>query len=199
MKNIISLILIIAAVWIFWGYTSPIYEEAGALREVRTDYQAKLAQANEFRQKYENLTAQYQSFSENDLTRLSRLVPETVDSVRLVMEVSDIAARQGLSIKNIKINESTKDTQGAINAPATPSATGDLTPVVASGSAGPSFNSVDLNFSITGDYEQFIAFLKDLEKGLRILDVTEIKFAPATGATTDNYDFNLGLRAYWLK
>ena len=197
MKNIISLILIAAAVWIFWSYTDPIYKEAGGLKEVKADYKTKLAQANEFRQKYENLAVEYQSFSEADLTRLSRLVPVTVDTVRLVMDVNDIAAKQGLLIKNIKISEPTKETNEK-NSP-TPGA--GLTPeVVRLGPADQGFNSIDLSFSVTGNYEQFVAFLQDLEMGLRILDVTEIKFGGAAdSAKVDSYDFNLGLRAYWLK
>lgn len=205
MKNTISLILIAAAVWIFWSYTDPIYKEADGLKEVRADYKTKLAQANEFRQKYENLAVEYQNFSEANLTRLSRLVPETVDTVRLVMDVNDIAAKQGLLIKNIKISEQTKETDKKDNlpnlppVPAPPSA--GLTPeVIRLGAADQGFNSIDLNFSVTGSYEQFVAFLQDLERDLRILDVTEIKFAVVTDPIKGNsYDFNLGLRAYWLK
>ncbi len=195
MKNIISLILIAAAVWIFWSYTDPIYKEANGLKEVRADYQAKLEQANEFRQKYENLALAYQSFSEADVIRLSRLVPDTVDTVRLVMDVSDIAAKQGLLIKNIKISEPTK-----IGVPvAAPSAEG-LTPGAIRIGTNQDFNSIDLSFSVTGSYERFVAFLQDLEKSLRILDVTEIKFATPTNSVKGNsYDFGIGLRAYWLK
>jgi len=175
MKNIIPFILIAAAIWIFWGYTRPTYEEAGELREVRINYENKLAQANEFRQKYENLATEYQSFSETDLANLSRLVPDKVDAIRLVIEVSDIAARKGLLIEDIAVSES-ENTKTELD-----------------------FNSVDLSFSVTGSYERFIAFLQDLEKSLRILDVTEIKFATADMASGNNYDFGLGLRAYWLK
>ena len=204
MKNIISLILIAAAVWIFWSYTDPIYKEAGGLKEVRADYQAKLAQANEFRQKYENLALAYQSFSVADVIRLSRLVPDTVDTVRLVMDVSDIAAKQGLLIKNIKISEPTKETKKNDNSPigapvAAPLAEG-LTPGAIRIGTNQEFNSIDLSFSVTGSYERFVAFLQDLEKSLRILDVTEIKFtAPTDSVKGNSYDFGIGLKAYWLK
>ena len=175
MKNIIPFILIAAAIWIFWGYTRPTYEEAGEQREIRINYENKLAQANEFRQKYENLATEYQSFSETDLANLSRLVPDKADAIRLVIEVSDIAARKGLLIEDIAVSES-ENTKTELD-----------------------FNSVDLSFSVTGSYEWFIAFLQDLEKSLRILDVTEIKFATADMSSGNNYDFGLGLRAYWLK
>ncbi len=198
MKNIISLILIGAAVWIFWGYSNPIYKETKGLREIRVDYKSKLAQANEFRQKYEELVAKYQSFPAADIARLSRLVPETVDTVRLVMDVNNIAVKQGLLIKNIKISELAKQNSSVPTA-LPPAAS--LTPEVARiGGADQGFNSVELNFSVTGSYERFVAFLQDLEKSLRILDVTTIKFATASdSAKGDNYDFSLSLKAYWLK
>lgn len=202
MKNIISLILIAAAVWIFWSYTDPIYKEANELKVIRTDYQAKLAQANEFRQKYENLAVAYQSFSEADIIRLSRLVPDTVDTVRLVMDVSDIAAKQGLLIKNIKISEPIKDAKENVSSlPITASPTADLAPgAIRLGTAKQDFNSIDLGFSVTGSYERFVAFLQDLEQSLRILDVTEIRFSnPIDSVKGAIYDFTVGLRAYWLK
>lgn len=180
MKNIIPLILIAAAVWIFWGYTSVIYKEAGGLREVRTDYENKLAQANEFQRKYEGLVSAYQSFSEADLTHLSRLAPDKMDAIRLAIGVSEIAARQGLLIEDIKISEPAKETKEAV----TESGLGNT----------------DLSFSVTSGYERFVAFLQDLEKSLRILDVTNIEFATAKDfAGSSSYNFNLGLRAYWLK
>lgn len=178
MKNIISFILIAAAIWIFWSYTSPIYKEAGGLKEVRADYKNKLAQANEFQKKYENLLAEYQSFSGDNLARLSRLAPDKVDAIRLIIEVGDIAAKQNLLIKNIKISEPAKETADVANQ---------------------GFNSTDLSFSVTGGYEQFIVFLQDLEKSLRILDVISIKFDAADVAKTGNYTFDVTLRTYWLK
>src|SRR3989344_8410477 len=154
MKNIISLILIAAAVWIFWSYTDPIYKEANGLKEVRNDYQIKLSQANEYRRKYENLSVAYQSFSEADIIHLSQLVPDTVDTVRLVMDVSDIAAKQGLLIKNIKINELSKEdkeTKGnnissSASVAVPPAGLNLTTEDVRLGSTGTGFNSIDLSF-----------------------------------------------------
>ncbi|HEY4496372.1 MAG TPA: hypothetical protein VJC04_03410 [Candidatus Paceibacterota bacterium] len=210
MKNLISIILIAAAIWIFWSYTDPIYKETKDLKVTRTDYQDKLAQANEFRQKYEDLIVAYQSFSEADIIHLSQLVPDTVDTVRLVMDVSDIAAKQGLLIKNIKINELSKEdkeTKGnnissSASVAVPPAGLNLTTEVVRLGSTGTGFNSIDLSFSVIGNYERFVAFLKDLEKSLRILDIIEIKFSAAiddSAKKSSGDDFNLSLRTYWLK
>lgn len=193
MKNIISLILIGAAVWLFWSYTDPLYKEAQGLKEVQADYQVKLDQVNEMRRKYDGLAVNYQSFSEVALTRLSRLVPDTVDTVRLVMDVSDIATRYGLLVKNIKISEPPPSSM-----PISPG--GAITPEVVRIGSSVNYNSIGLGFSVTGPYEKFIAFLKDLEKSLRILDVTGIKFSSGADSTKgNNYDFDVNLKTYWLK
>ncbi|MFA6272948.1 MAG: type 4a pilus biogenesis protein PilO [Candidatus Paceibacterota bacterium] len=187
MKNITPFILIVAAIWIFWGYTKPIYEETGALRGVRTGYENKLAQANEFRQQYENLATAYQSFSETDLANLSHLVPDEIDPIRLVIEVNEIAAKQGLLIEDIAVSESGNTAKEA-NLPAVETSFNSV------------FSNVDLSFSVTGSYGQFVAFLHDLESSLRILDVTDIKFSLAKDSVNGgSYNFSVGLKTYWLQ
>jgi Tfp pilus assembly protein PilO len=55
--------------------------------------------------------------------------------------------------------------------------------------------SVSLGFSVTASYEDFLAFLQDLEHSLRILDVEKLAF---TGEQGGKYTFDFTIRTYWL-
>ena len=51
--------------------------------------------------------------------------------------------------------------------------------------------------TVTASYDNFIAFLKDLEKSLRLVDVVSLTFTAPESSPT--YDFTIGLKTYWLK
>ncbi|HQM18670.1 MAG TPA: hypothetical protein PLY98_00930, partial [Candidatus Paceibacterota bacterium] len=64
-----------------------------------------------------------------------------------------------------------------------------------------------MKFKVTGKYESFISFLKELEQNLRIVDVKSIDFkvpeaiVSSDGRVTENdiYDYTLKIETYWLK
>ena len=49
--------------------------------------------------------------------------------------------------------------------------------------------------NVSGPYESFKEFLRDLEKNLRLIDVQEISFITPPQGTT--FDFNLRLKTYF--
>jgi uncharacterized membrane protein YqhA len=64
-----------------------------------------------------------------------------------------------------------------------------------------------MKFTVTGKYESFLSFLKDLEQNLRVVDVKSIDFkvpnsiVSSSGKVTDTdiYDYSLEIQTYWLK
>ena len=56
--------------------------------------------------------------------------------------------------------------------------------------------AVTLGFSVSGSYENLQAFLADLAKSLRLVDVTSVTFS---SNDRNVYDYNIELQTYWLK
>jgi len=52
---------------------------------------------------------------------------------------------------------------------------------------------------VTSAYESLIQFIKDIEKSLRIVDVTEISLIPSKTGESNLYEYNIGIKTYWLK
>ncbi|NDE67999.1 hypothetical protein EB052_00165, partial [bacterium] len=61
---------------------------------------------------------------------------------------------------------------------------------------GNPYNTMSLTFNVTGKYQDFLDFLRDLEKSLRILDTTKISLS---ANDTGTYDYGVELRTYWLR
>lgn len=187
-RNTTALILIILAIGIYFTFTRAKFAELQAIRAVNAEYQTAIDNSAKLLKVREDVLTSYNSISEGDKERLNKLVPDNVDNVRLIIDVKDdIAARHGLFLKNIRT--SSPDIPITNGAPATQG-----TANLASGQT--SFGTVTLSFSVSTTYDQFMAFLKDLESSLRILDVSSLTLTTNEEGT---FDFAVELKTYWLK
>jgi len=107
--------------------------------------------------------------------KVTKLLPDNVDNIRLVLEIGSLAAPYGMVLKDVKYSapDNTTNTQTNNN----PSAPGAQ-------KVNTDYGSSDLEFSIEGSYFNFLNFMKDLEKNLRIVDVSSISFSSETAPTT---------------
>ena len=77
-------------------------------------------------------------------------------------------------------------------------ATGEQAAAPSSAAIGPQggrVKEVGLQFSVTGSYENFRMFLKDLEQSLRIVDVRTMNFG---ASKEDEYSYSVTLSTYKL-
>ncbi len=163
-------------------YIDPQYQQVKALSAQVAEYDDALSKAKELRTERDKLLSKRNTFSADDLTRISRALPDNVDNIRLIIDINNIASRRGLSLKSI----SAADVSDSSKARST----------LAVGSSGDPLGSVTVSFTVGADYDTFLAFLHDLEHSLRIVDVESIEFiSPALGAQTD---YSVQLRTYWL-
>ena len=190
MNFILPLILILSSLGIFFGYVDPNYKGSGAvvesdlttygikqLQDEYAKYQDTSNNSTKVVQNREVLTAKNNNIKEADKNKLLKLLPNNIDNVRLILEITDIAARRNLSLKGISISGSTKTTE-AIGPDKTP------------------YGTLSLKFSVNTTYENFLNLLNDLETNLRLIDVTDIGFS---SSDSDFYDFSVSLNTYWLK
>ena len=60
-----------------------------------------------------------------------------------------------------------------------------------------------LQFSTQTTYANFVAFVKELEASLRIVDITSLTIQPAANAPLNApeplYRFTIAVKTYWLK
>lgn len=177
MKSFLPFILILAAVGLFFGYVDPAYQDLKGVRQEARAYDEALTKSRELQAVRDQLLSKYNTFSPQDLARLEKLLPDSIDNVRLILDIDNIAARYGMRVRNVTLDDMSNRA----------AALGEDTALL---------RSVTLSFSVSAKYEDLLRFLADLERSLRLLDVTGLSFTARDGALNE---YSVSVRTYWLK
>ena len=181
-SNLTAIILLVASAGVVFGFINPQYQRYTDLGLTNATYDTALEQATQVRTVRDDLLKKNRSFSEDELAKLKKLLPDSVDTVRLTMDLNGIASKHGISIKKIDLSSGQKVLDR--NAP------------VPIGIDQSPYGTLGLSFSLSASYADFTKFLDDLEQSLRIIDISSIQVSPSN---TGVYDFTVTARTYWLK
>lgn len=192
MNLITPLIFLIISGISFFAWINPIYQGAHvdskgkpdsivALQATNASYDKALLNQVKLKNKIIALTESKSAISQTDITRLDRMLPSSVDNVRLIVEIESIVKKYNTAgFKSISVSKNdTQTSAGGNSVVATPD----------------QYSTLSLNFSVTMSYANFVNFLHDLEDSLRLVDINNITF---TANDTDTYDFSVALKTYWL-
>src|SRR5574343_1394658 len=161
-RYIIPTILLAVSVGLFVLFTNPTYKEVQGLRATVASYDEALYNAKKLQAVREQLLTKYNGFSQSDVERLKKLLPDNVDNIRLILEIQGIASNYGMQIKNVKY-DAKKVAGSPTDAPQTATAAREQSK---------DYGVFDMEFSTEGSYDGFVKFVRDMEQSLRIVDVT---------------------------
>jgi hypothetical protein len=170
-------------------YVKPRYDNLKSLRSDITAFNDNLDTANKLKESREALIAKYNAIPKEDLDNLKTLLPDNVDNIRLVIQIDSLATKNGLStVRNISYQASDLASSQSQD----PSQNPD---------AQKPYGSFVISFETTGQYQNFLSFLSDLEENLRLVDVTGIEFTPnqLIPGIAANIGYKVTLTTYWLK
>src|SRR3989338_1325194 len=201
-RLIISIILISIAVTGFFAFTKPLFNDISALREQMASYDDALNNSKMLENERDLLTKKYNSFDPENIAKLSKLLPDNVDNIRLILEIEKIATPYGMVLKDIKYDATNKDNVISQTTGAGAGAGGAIK--VGEDFSHKDFGIWDLEFSTQGTYNNFINFVKDLENNLRVVDMSSIQFSSNANIglnpqLPEAYKYNFKIRTYWLK
>ena len=190
MKFITPIIFIGIAIALFFFVANPYWSEIKGLRADVSAYNTALTNSTQLQKTRDDLVAQFNAISPENKDRLSRFLPNTVDNIELILEIQQMANNDGVVLKNITFQPPVKE------APATPST---LSPT-----ENLPYGIFDLEFKAQAKYAVMMAFLKDIEQNLRIVDISAISVSvppPNKDITIDPnvYDYDIKIKTYWLK
>lgn len=192
-KYIIPAILIGISTALFFTFTGPLYNDIKMLRGEVAAYNEALFNSKALENERDKLTQKYNAIGGENLERLEKFLPESVDNIRLILEIEKLAAPYGMVLKDVKYDASIKEK--AAPAPG----------AIAGGAGLPStrkdYGVWNLEFSTEGTYNNFMNFTKDIENNLRIVDIASVSFssAGAAGSPSDAYKYSFKIKTYWLK
>ena len=175
-RFLLPVLLIIVGATLFFGFTLPsldvIYEKQAKADELNT----ALSNDKNLRKVREKKLADYNSFSPDELASINKMLPDSIDNVRLIIDMNNIALKYNMQVKNAKIKSDSMSPQ-----------------VVGSNQL---YGAVTLSFNVTGSYNDLRLFLHDLETSLRLVDIVGLTFS---ASDKDMNDYALEVRTYWIK
>lgn len=172
------LILIILAIATFFVFIDPLYKEVKVLKQKKADNDKMLELAEQLQRKREQLQNDYNAIKPLEREQLAKLLPDTVDNVRLILDINNIADDYNVAIKNILVSS-----DEAVVASETQTTVADV-------------GTISLSFSITATYDIYLNLLKDLEEALRLVDIRSLEIGRGEGIF---YDYSITLDTYWLR
>lgn len=192
MKSIFYIILIAASIGVFIVIIKPRYDELQATQTQVSSYNSNLDTAAKLKQSREELIAQYNSIPKEDLDNLRALLPDNVDNIRLIIQLDSLATRNGLS-KLRNVDYQVVDNKTDASAQQSPE------------SVRKPYGEFVITFQTVGQYSNFLLFLADLERNLRLVDITSVDFSAQNDSQTDgkapslSNTYKVTLKTYWLK
>jgi len=186
MNLITPAILIVLSLAVFFGYVNPTYQ--GDKGDSIVNLRAKMSglnlatvNANQVSRDRNSKVQIESKISSDQRSRLVKMLPDNIDNVRLAVEMDKLARRYSLSgIKNVSLSNVEATDPNAIGA-----------------TKETDYGEIVLKFTTNMTFENFLVFVGDLERNLRLVDITNITFQASD--LSSNYDFNVTLKTYWLK
>ncbi len=164
MQSIIVKILLIAIPFIIYSqvgaplYTGSqgLYTPTKSIKELQNlskDIDSANVQAKSIAGKAVVLKNEYSKITEEDKEKLSKILPEKIDIVRLLDEVTYIAAQSGFEVGQIAYVKLEK-----------------------TGSDSTSRDGYKISYEVKGNYQRFKRLVQNIENSLRIYSVPAVSF-----------------------
>jgi len=191
-RNITATILIVLAIALYFTYTSGVWNDAMAVKAVNDQYAGAISSAEQLISVRDKVLKDYNNISATDRDNLDKMIPNTVDNIRLIIDLNSVALQHGFSLKNITATAKEDSTNSSSNSSVSSASSNSQSFNIAI----PTLDTVAVSFSVSAPYQQFISFMQDLEASLRIMDITHLT---VTANDTGTYDFSVQLNTYWLR
>ncbi|MFN4181234.1 MAG: hypothetical protein ACK4FA_00855 [Candidatus Paceibacteria bacterium] len=183
----------ISALGIF-GFVVPTYDEVNSLKAQVESYDEALVNSRSLEEERDKLTQKFNSISAENLDKIKKLVPDSVDNIRLILEIEKLASPYGMVLKDVSyevVSKEDMEKQGVKQGGTTKNINQE-------------YGSWDLEFSTEGSYNDFVSFVKDLEQNLRVVDLVSVQFSSGSSdavkaGSQKPYKYKFKIRTYWLK
>lgn len=171
-RTITPIFSIIISLVIFFFFAKPMFAEIKLIQGETTQYETAAQKAVELNTALATLVNKKRSFSAGDIDRLDALVPPSINEVRILTDLSEIARSHNMLFGNIEVSNA-DDSSGSTAAGGTVATAQTV--------AYADFVTTNIGFSLIGTYDQFKAFLADIEKSLVMLEITNVTFDAGEG------------------
>lgn len=196
-KALTPIIGIIVAVGLFFTYVRPTFEDIKGIQDETAQYAQAIEKASELQQRINELKQRQNSIPLADLERLEAMLPDRVEEVTVLLDIDALATTHRLVLGDIKVGEEAKVASAGQHSPDGSGQPTDETGLLEDPDAAlrSQYTTLDMSFSVSGAYDDFRAFLAEIERSLVLMEITKIAFGASEG---DAVPFTVAIRLYSL-
>lgn len=170
-KNIIAIAVILIAGAMYPFFLEPLWEDVRQVSSQKDALTTAIQDAEEFVTVRDQLLLKRDQFSDSEIARVNALLPSEVDRIQTVLDLQQLALRNGLAVSDILSEASAGETE--------------------------EFASLGVTLSLSGTYTELKNFLDGLSESLTLFEVTSLSFGRADEETgLVNFDLNIETSVY---
>lgn len=176
---------IVGVVIVFFVFIVPDYRSLQKVKVEVGELEKKIEIIKNLEVSRDSLEKKQRSISQKDMQKLEKILPYSPDNIRLIIQLDEIAKRNGLTmLKNVSYDaEASEIVPGQVE------------------ENPKEYRTYRVSFSTSGQYNQFLVFLEEIEKNLRLVDIMSVELKNTQkegGISTSLQEFSVELQAYWL-
>lgn len=177
-KILVPIVVLLAAIGVGLMLLMPEFDHFQNIRSDTAMFQQISAEMDDLTNKRNALAERANSISQEDIAKLDQAVPDSPRGPEFLVSMERIAQSHGIAIKRLDLGrviqvkgKSTLANHAPV--PVTPNATG----VPATEQADQQvINNMPVTVSVSGSYEDFKNFLRDIETFIRIVNIQDVVF-----------------------
>lgn len=182
-----AMILIVAALFIFFNLVEPAYQEAQILKAEKYSKDNFYANQQTIVKQVQATVAAYQGAGD-PRARASLALPAVKDEADIVNQVNVLASRYQIAVQNISLSTpGAKSTQGKAQ----------VTRGAATSTLVKPIGVLNLQIRAAGSYFNMKSFLQSLESNIRIMDIGSVAVTPVGKPNQDYYTFDIAVSSYY--
>lgn len=194
-KIVTPILFFIIAIGLFFTYIRPAYDVLLAFQQQEKEIDQAIESTKELVIIHDNLMTELNNIDPKDKTRMRTILPESVDVVRLILDLDALATKHDIDIEEfeipvLEVEQPTQNTRsrGRTN----------------TDEQEKPYTSAILTVEFAGAYPDFKDFLIDVERSLILMDVVDMEISvpdiTQPGIDADSQTtYSVGLQVYWLK
>ncbi len=167
-RTITPIFSIVIAIAIFFLYTEPRFAVIKQIQGEANQYSSAVEKADQRNQHLNDKYAEKRAHSPENLERLEALVPTSIDEVKVLTDLSELAKAHSMLFGNVSVTNNDSESGAQVSTNEQFAEYENLT-------------YTDVEFSLIGTYDQFKQFLADVESSLVMLEVQDIGFSTGEG------------------
>lgn len=179
----IIIILIFAAAVIGVFYLRPQWQQFQTLRKESENLRNIAIELDDLIQNRDALLKAINTVSRQDLQKIDQALPQGPRSAEFLVLLETLANRNNIVLRQVDFIGASEPQSGqprpggAITAPSTSTV-----------------KEFPISMNVSGSYEAFKSFLRDLERSLRIIDISSISFS---SSGKDQFEFSIRGKTYY--